>query len=107
MRDHNDPGTLEMPGLGRVGRPPANGVRAMTDAERARAYRARRKQQVAQLGLLAQRKSAELPALPVGRLLAALHGEIAQLERAGGGAIAAKRRVAALVDELARRYGAH
>lgn len=42
MRDDRDPGTLEMPLRGRPGRPPADGIAAKTDAERAAAYRERK-----------------------------------------------------------------
>ncbi|MEA9578673.1 hypothetical protein VC218_07020 [Xanthomonas nasturtii] len=44
MRDDKDTRTAELPIAGRSGRPPANGLRAMTDAERAHAYRLRRKE---------------------------------------------------------------
>ncbi len=49
MRDEKDPGTIEMPIPGRRGRPPANGLAAMSDADRARAYRERRKELKAKL----------------------------------------------------------
>ncbi|XQA60994.1 hypothetical protein ACM9XD_16530 [Xanthomonas sacchari] len=42
MRDDRDPGTIEMPLRGRPGRPPADGIAAKTDAERAAAYRQRK-----------------------------------------------------------------
>lgn len=45
MRDDKDTRTVEMSIPGRIGRPPSNGLAAMTDAERAAAYRMRRKEQ--------------------------------------------------------------
>ncbi|QSQ54085.1 hypothetical protein ISN36_07850 [Xanthomonas translucens pv. undulosa] len=44
MRDDKDPGTQEIQGLGRRGRPPADGIAAKSGADRAREFRQRRKE---------------------------------------------------------------
>jgi len=49
MRDDKDPGTQEMQGLGRRGRPPADGIAAKSGADRAREFRQRRKAEIAKL----------------------------------------------------------
>ncbi|MEA9482263.1 hypothetical protein VC290_18255 [Xanthomonas campestris] len=87
MRDEKDCGTLEMPIPGRPGRPPANGLRAMSDAQRAQAYRARKAK------LLSKAKPAELSdSLLLDKIRRAIDDG------------SAKRTVARLVAELSRRY---
>ncbi|MEA9655857.1 hypothetical protein ABFU65_10010 [Xanthomonas campestris pv. raphani] len=87
MRDEKDPGTRELPLPGRPGRPPANGLHAMSDAERAQAYRARKAK------LLTKAKPAELSdSLLLDKIRRAIDNG------------SAKRTVAKLVTELARRY---
>lgn len=50
MKDKNDNKTIDFIGAKRrVGRPPKDGLRAMTDAERAKAYRQRKKARLAEI----------------------------------------------------------
>ncbi|AMV08592.1 hypothetical protein [Xanthomonas citri] len=89
MRDDKDQSTLQLPLPGRPGRPPANGLAAMTDAERARRYRESQAKR-----LVKGRRN--LQELTDALLLEQIRRTIANGST--------KRTVARYVTELARRY---
>ncbi|MCE4373822.1 hypothetical protein [Xanthomonas hortorum] len=89
MRDDKDTRTAELPMPGRPGRPPANGMAAMTDAERSKLYRQRQAKR-----LVNGRRN--LQELTDSLLLDQIRQTIANGS--------AKRTVARYVTELARRY---
>ncbi len=89
MRDEKDTTTLQLPLPGRPGRPPANGLCAMTDAERSKLYRERQAKR-----LVKGRRN--LQELTDALLLEQIRQAIANGS--------AKRTVARYVTELARRY---
>lgn len=89
MRDDKDTSTLQLPLQGRPGRPPANGLCAMTDAERSKLYRERQAKR-----LVKGRRN--LQELSDSLLLEQIRHTIANGST--------KRTVARYVTELARRY---
>ncbi|KAB7763907.1 hypothetical protein [Xanthomonas maliensis] len=90
MRDDKDTATLQLPLPGRPGRPPANGLAAMTDAERSKLYRQRQAVRLAK----GRRNLQELTDV-------LLLEQIRQTISNGS----SRRTVARYVTELARRYG--